>query len=122
MAAAFFNSLADAKVARAVSAGGEPATRVQPEVLDAMRELGLDLADKSPQALTPALLDGIRMLILLADQVRAVETPPSIRRIAWRIDDPAGRAIADVRSIRDTIRAEVRRLIADSGWGPGVWL
>ena len=47
MAAAWFNALADPAKARAISAGTEPGTRVHPEVLEAMREVGIDLGDRS---------------------------------------------------------------------------
>ena len=52
MAAAWFNRLADAAKARAISAGTQPAARVHPEVVAAMREVGIDLADATPVRLT----------------------------------------------------------------------
>ena len=51
MAAAWFNALADSTKARAISAGTDPGTRVHPEVLEAMREVGVDLSDRTPQKL-----------------------------------------------------------------------
>jgi arsenate reductase len=55
MAAAFFNLTADPSNARAVSAGTAPGDRVHPEVVDVMREVGVDLSDARPQRLTPEL-------------------------------------------------------------------
>ena len=49
MAAAFFNAMTDAKKARAISAGTHPADRVHPEVIEVMREVGIDLANARPQ-------------------------------------------------------------------------
>jgi len=55
MAAAWFNALADPLRARAISAGTDPGPRVHPEVISAMREAGVDLADASTMRLTPRL-------------------------------------------------------------------
>ena len=52
MAAAWFNALADSQIARAISAGTEPGTRVHPEVLAAMKEVGIDLSNVQPTFLT----------------------------------------------------------------------
>src|SRR3954454_8899614 len=65
MAAAWFNQLADPNKARAVSAGTDPGPRVHPEVMAAMKEVGIDLADKHPQKLTDELARGARMLITM---------------------------------------------------------
>ena len=65
MSAAFFNELADARVARAISAGTQPAERVHPEVVDAMLEVGIDLSGARPQMLTAALAATAEMLITM---------------------------------------------------------
>ena len=54
MAAAFFNLLADPMKARAISAGTQPGERVHPEVVKAMKAVGIDLTDARPQRLTAA--------------------------------------------------------------------
>ena len=65
MAAAFFNQLADPTKAKAVSAGTEPGTRVHPEVLEVMREVGIDLSNAQPQKLTQELAEGASLLVTM---------------------------------------------------------
>ena len=108
MAAAFFNHAAPAG-ARAVSAGTNPGTRVHPEVVDAMREVGIDLSSATPQKLTAELAAGARMLITMGcgDECPVV---PGVERDDWPLEDPKGRSLDDVRRIRDDIRARVEGL------------
>ena len=115
MAAAFFNQVADASIARAISAGTSPGQRVHPEVVAVMRELGIDLASAVPQKLTPELARGTRLLITMGcgDECPIV---PAARRDDWPLDDPKGRSIEDVRRIRDEIRARVVDLVTNEGW------
>src|SRR5260370_26079798 len=63
MAAAFFNQIVEATLARAVSAGTRPGDRVHPEVVQAVRELGIDLPAAKPKLLTPELAQGAELLI-----------------------------------------------------------
>jgi arsenate reductase len=116
MAAAWFNALTDATKARAVSAGTDPGTRVHPEVLEAMREVGIDLADRRPQKLTDELARGARVLVTMGcgEQCPVV---PGLRRDDWPLEDPKGKPIARVREIRDDVRARVITLIQREGWG-----
>jgi arsenate reductase len=115
MAAAWFNALADATKARAISAGTDPGTRVHPEVLDAMREVGVDLGDRKPQKLTDDLARGAQMLITMGcgEQCPAV---PGLRRDDWPLEDPKGKPIARVREIREDVRARVLALLRREGW------
>jgi len=116
MAAAWFNALADLSKARAISAGTDPGTRVHPEVLDAMREVGIDLASRTPQKLTDELAHGATMLITMGcgEQCPVV---PGLRRDDWPLEDPKGKPIERVREIRNDVRARVETLIAREGWG-----
>ena len=118
MAAAWFNALADSTRARAVSAGTDPGTRVHPEVLEAMREVGLDLSDRKPQKLTDDLAQGAQMLITMGcgDQCPVVL---GLRRDDWPLEDPKGKALARVRQIRDDVRARVIALLQQEGWAHG---
>ena len=115
MAAAWFNELADATRARAVSAGTEPGTRVHPEVLEAMREVGVDLSGRTPQKLTDDLARGAQLLITMGcgEQCPVV---PGLRRDDWPLEDPKGKPIARVREIRDDVRARVTALLQREGW------
>jgi arsenate reductase len=115
MAAAWFNALADATKARAISAGTDPGTRVHPEVLDAMREVGVDLNDRKPQKLTDELARSAQMLVTMGcgEQCPVV---PGLRRDDWPLEDPKGKPIARVREIRDDVRARVVDLLRREGW------
>lgn len=115
MAAAWFNALADGAVARAVSAGTEPAERVHPEVLTVMREAGIDLAGARPRRLTDELARGAALLITMGCG-EACPAVPGLRRDDWPLDDPKGKSIERVRAIRDEVRARVESLLRANGW------
>ena len=115
MAAAWFNALADATKARAISAGTEPGARVHPEVLEAMREVGIDLADRKPQKLTDDLAQRAQMLVTMGcgEQCPVV---PGLKRDDWPLEDPKGKPVERVREIRDDVQARVKALLAEEGW------
>jgi arsenate reductase len=115
MAAAWFNRLADSAKARAISAGTEPAAQVHPEVITAMREVGIDLTGAATTRLTPDVANGAQVLVTMGcgDQCPVV---PGAQREDWPLEDPKGKAIARVREIRDEIRDRVRALIEREGW------
>lgn len=115
MAAAFFNRLADPAKARGVSAGTDPGERVHPEVVAAMKELGMDLSSARPQRLTPEVAAGAEMLITMGCG-DACPVVPGLRRDDWPLDDPKGKALDEVRRIRDAIRQRVEQLVACEGW------
>ena len=116
MAAAFLNALADPKKARAISAGTRPADRVHPEVVEAMREVGIDLSDAKPVLLTTELAEGSARLVTMGC---GEECPvvPGVRREDWPFPDPKGMRTSGVREVRDGIRSRVEGLIASEGWG-----
>ncbi len=109
MAAAFLNQLSGGK-ARAVSAGTNPGTRVHPEVVEAMKEVGIDLSAAVPQRLTTELASDADMLITMGcgDECPYV---PGVTRNDWPLEDPKGRSLDDVRRIRDEIRRRVVELL-----------
>jgi arsenate reductase len=115
MAAAFFNRWADPAKARALSAGTNPGTRVHPEVVEVMRERGVDLAAATPQRLTPELAAGAAWLVTMGcgDECPVI---PGARRDDWPLEDPKGKPRARVAEIRDQIEARVRRFIDENGW------
>ncbi len=116
MAAALFNQLADPSKARAASAGSHPAKRVHPEVVAAMREVGIDLTQASPRRLTPELVAGAELLVTMGC---GEECPlvPGVRREDWPIPDPNGQSLARVREIRDEVRSRVVALVRAEGCG-----
>jgi arsenate reductase (thioredoxin) len=115
MAAAFFNQAADPSRARAVSAGTQPAQRVHPVVVESMREVGLDVAQNRPNQLTDTMARSASLLITMGcgDECPVV---PGLERDDWPLADPKDRPIAEVRAIRDEIKARVRDLVAARGW------
>jgi arsenate reductase len=115
MAAAWFNALSDSARARAVSAGTEPGTRVHPEVLAAMREVGIDLAGVSPQKLTEELAATASILVTMGCG-EACPVVPGIRRMDWPLEDPKNKPIERVRQIRDEVRDRVAELLAAQQW------
>ena len=115
MAAAFFNQRADPRKARARSAGTEPAERVHPEVVEAMREDGVDLSAARPQRLTPELAAESSLLVTMGCG-DACPYVPGLERKDWPLEDPKGKGIDAVRRIRDEIRLRVDRLVAERGW------
>jgi len=115
MAAALFNLLADPARAHALSAGTQPGERVHPEVVEAMRELGVDLAEVRPQRLTPELAAGARHLVTMGC---GEDCPfiPGAERHDWPLPDPKGQPFERVRQIRDDVRARVEAFVTEHDW------
>lgn len=118
MAAAWFNALADGAKARAISAGTAPGSRVHPEVLEAMKEIGIDLSDAKPQLLTDDLARSATMLVTMGCG-EACPAIPNLRRDDWPLEDPKGKPIERVREIRDDVKARITDLLAREGWTRG---
>jgi len=116
MAAAFFNQLSDPKTARASSAGTEPGPRVHPEVLAAMKEVGLDLSEATPQLLTAELAAGARYLVTMGCGEKCPFVP-GVKVLDWPLDDPKGQPMERVREIRDDVRRRVQEFIDANAWG-----
>ena len=118
MAAARFNALADATKARAISAGTAPGLRVHPEVLEAMREVGIDLSDLLLCLLFVDLARGAQLLITMGcgEQCPVV---PGLQRGDWPLEGPKGKPVARVRELRGDVRARVIALLGREGWARG---
>lgn len=111
--------MSEALFARAVnghhqarSAGTRPAERLHPAVVDVMREVGVDVAGRRPQALTDELAQWADVVVTMGCG-DACPYIPGKRYIDWELEDPAGKPVADVRAIRDEIQARVQRLAAE---------
>jgi arsenate reductase len=115
MAAAWFNALADKTKAIAISAGTEPGARVHPEVLQAMREVGIDLERVSPRKLTDELAKGSAILITMGcgEQCPYI---PGLRRMDWPLEDPKGKPVERVREIREEVKQRVLTLLQAESW------
>ena len=108
MAQAFFERHAPADI-RAESAGQEPAREVWPAVVEAMREVGIDISARQPKKLTLEMQLHADWAITLACGARCPFVPSTVED--WDVDDPAGRPIEEVRAIRDAIEVRVQDLI-----------
>jgi arsenate reductase (thioredoxin) len=110
LAEAFLNQMADGRV-RAMSAGSQPKNRINPVVVQAMQELGIDLRGKKPKKLTPGLMAGVDRIISMGCGDACPITPTAHED--WRIDDPEGKSLDEVRSIRDQVQARVDSLVKE---------
>lgn len=115
MAAAWFNALADKTKAQAVSAGTEPGTRVHPEVLQAMREVGIDLEGATPRKLTDDLAKDATILITMGcgEQCPHIR---GLRHLDWPLEDPKGKPVERVREIREQVKGLVQELLRTEAW------
>src|SRR5687768_4977602 len=94
----------------ALCAGTTPADRVHPEVVEAMGELGIDLAGRTPRPLTRELTERADVVVTMGcgDECPYI---PGRRYLDWELDDPKGRPLEEVRATRDEIERRVRRLV-----------
>jgi protein-tyrosine-phosphatase len=111
MAAALLNRYADGSV-RVRSAGSEPADRVNPAVVAAMGEIGLDVSQEFPKPITDEAVRAADAVITMGCG-DACPVYPGKRYEDWELDDPAGKDLETVRRIRDEIGARVKALLAE---------
>jgi protein-tyrosine-phosphatase len=119
MAAAFLARHAAGRVA-VRSAGTAPADEVNPAVVAAMAEVGIDLAAERPKVLTPEAAEAADVVITMGCG-DSCPVFPGTRYLDWVIDDPAGKSVAEVRPLRDEIERRVRALLDElvpPGAGP----
>lgn len=110
MAEAFFNQLAKGK-AKAVSAGSQPADKVNPVVAEAMLEEGIDIRDNKPKKLTLEMMQGIdRAITMGCENACPLTTAPTED---WGLEDPKGKSLEQVRKIRDEIKERVTKLVKE---------
>jgi arsenate reductase len=115
MAAALFNKLADPSKARAVSAGTQPGAHVHPEVVEVMREDGIDLSNVVPRKLTDDIATEADILVTMGCG-EACPVVPGVERDDWPLEDPKGQPLGRVREIRGDVEARVRGMIEHRGW------
>ena len=111
MAAGFLTAMAGDRV-EVRSAGTAPADSVNPAVVTAMGEVGIDLTAQTPKVLTPDAVQASDVVITMGcgDQCPYY---PGTRYLDWKLDDPAGQGVDAVRLIRDEIRRRVEALVHD---------
>jgi arsenate reductase (thioredoxin) len=113
MAAGWLRHLAgDAVEVR--SAGSEPADRINPAAVEAMREAGIDITGQTPKILEYEVARDSDVIVTMGCG-DACPVFPGRRYEDWKLDDPAGQDLAAVRRIRDDIRARVESLVAELG-------
>ena len=111
MAAVLLDQLAHGSV-HVRSAGSDPADHLNPAVVEAMSELGLDLGKEFPKPLTDEVVQAADVVITMGCG-DACPLYPGKRYLDWELEDPAGQPLATVRRIRDDIQERVRTLLAD---------
>jgi arsenate reductase len=94
------------------SAGSEPADRLNPAVVEAMAEVGLDISRELPKPLTDDVVEAADVVITMGCG-DACPFYPGKRYLDWELEDPGGKPLATVRSIRDEIDARVNVLLAE---------
>lgn len=109
MAQAFFERLAPGHTA--LSGGSSPAAAVHPVVVEAMREVGFDLRERVPKKVDPAMLASADIVVSMGCDDPAVCDYPGRKVEDWGIEDPGSKSIAEVRRIRDQLRARVEELV-----------
>jgi arsenate reductase len=109
IAEAFFREAADGRHA-ARSAGTRPAEHVHEVVVDAMREVGIDLAGRAPRRLAREDVEWADVVVTMGcgDECPFV---PGTRYVDWELDDPAGKSADEARALRDEIRRRVEVLL-----------
>ena len=111
MAAALLERLGDGRV-DVVSAGSEPADRLNPAVVEAMREVDIDLDGRVPRRLEDEEVREADVVVTMGCG-DACPVYPGKRYEDWALDDPAGKAVEEVRPIRDEIDRRVRSLLSE---------
>ncbi|MFG2715101.1 arsenate reductase ArsC [Streptomyces goshikiensis] len=111
MAAAFLTHLGGERV-QVRSAGSAPADTVNPAVVEAMREAGIDISAETPKVLTVEAVQSSHVVITMGCG-DACPYFPGKRYLDWQLDDPAGQGADAVRPIRDEIERRIRGLLAE---------
>ena len=109
MAAAFLTHLAGDKV-EVRSAGSAPADSINPAVVEALKEIGIDISHEQPKVLTTSAVEQSDVVITMGCGDACPFFPGKLY-LDWVLEDPAGQGVADVRPIREQIRKLVEDLI-----------
>ena len=137
MAEAFLNQLAKGKAnpfdkltfgsaqvqagVNGISAGTQPADKVNPVVAEAMKEIGIDISGNKPKALTLEMVEQADKMITMgcgdsstsSEQVQGLCPAKIIETEDWALDDPKGQPLEKVRQIRDEVKARVTKLLGE---------
>jgi len=112
MAEAFARHLASDLI-EPVSGGTEPAERVDPGAVEAMREIGIDMSEAHPKQLSRETLESLDLVVHMGCGAPGMcLTVPGIPSEDWGIEDPVGKSVEKYREVRDIIEMKVRELAA----------
>ncbi len=100
---------------KASSAGTVPSARVNPIVVDLMKEKGIDISENSPKMLTPEMINRASLVVTMGCSVEEVCPKPMLAQmqkklVDWNLKDPKGKSLQEVREIRDEIEKRVIEL------------
>lgn len=117
MAEAFANKYGENKF-EVYSAGNKPAEKVNPLVVEVMKEKGLDISKNTPKQLTFQVAQNSDLIVTMGCNVQGI-CPGSFLKttIDWKLEDPKGKSVEEVRAIRDDIEKRVKNLINESSDG-----
>jgi len=110
MAEAFFNQMAKGR-SKGLSAGTQPSKKVNPMVVEAMSEVGIDISHRKPKMLTLEMLEDVDRVIAMGCSVEKACPASCVPTEDWELDDPEGKPIEEVRQIRNKIKARVEELV-----------
>ena len=110
MAEAFFNQMAKGR-GQAISAGTQPADKVSLMVVEAMREVGIDISNNLPKALTPEMAEQADKIVTMGCGAEGVCPAAFVETEDWGLEDPKGKTLEQIRQIRDGIKVKVKRLV-----------
>ena len=116
MAEAFFNLLAKGR-AKGLSAGTQPADRVNPVVVEAMKEVGIDISSNKPKTLKMDIVEKVDRMITMGCGAEAEAVCPArfVETEDWELEDPKDKSLEEIRKIRDEIKERVTKLIEEMG-------
>ncbi len=114
MAETFFNQLAKGR-AKALSAGSNPVDAIDPTVVEAMREVGIDISGHQPKALTTEVVGHADRVVTMGCRAKVVCLAVLVETEDWALEDPGGKPLKKVREIRDNIRARVKKVLEEAG-------
>ena len=114
MAEAFANKFGKDKF-EVFSAGNKPAINVNPVVVEAMKEVGIDISNNKPKLLTAKMALDVDLIVTMGCNDQGICPGPFFKpTIDWKLEDPKGKPIALVREIRDEIEHKVKWLIEEN--------
>ena len=97
------------------SAGNKPADRVNPVIVEAMREKGIDISTNTPKLLTFQMAQDADLIVTMGCNGQGICPGPFFKpTIDWKLEDPKGKPIEKAREIRDEIERQVQKLLEDS--------